>query len=125
MVAKMKFSWIFLFLLLSNSCYSNESGRVAYTPAQYLKNFALTSCVAEGSKSKEVVDDAVASANGYMELGSLAIDAYTEVHLLSQKFLAKKYPGLSGEKLIMMKCIDLFHSKELTAIAKKYSKKNK
>jgi hypothetical protein len=29
---------------------------------------------------------------------------------------------LSGERLIMMKCVDLYHSKELDRIAKKYAK---
>lgn len=108
---------------LSSLCYGSDDVRVHYTPTQYLKNYALSACIADGYKSKEVVDDATAGANGYKELGSLDIDAYNEAIALSKKFLAKEYKGISGERLIIMKCIDFYHSKELDRIARKYSGK--
>lgn len=83
--------------ILSASCYGDASTRENYTPVQYLKNYALSSCIAEGYQSKEVANDAVAAANGYKELGSLDIDAYNEVAALAPKFLSKSYMSQSGE----------------------------
>ena len=100
-----------------------DSVRVKYSPIQYLKNFALSTCIADGYKSDEVVKDSTAAAGGYLELGSLPFEAYEEATLLGKKFLAKEYQSISGAKLTLMKCIDLFHSKELDQLAKKYSKK--
>lgn len=121
MVAKVMLAICCVMALASAACYGDTSARKHYTPVQYLKNYALSSCVADGYQSKEVVNDAVAAANGYKELGSLDIDAYNEVALLGKKFLARNYLSQSSEKLILMKCIDFYHSKELDRIARKYA----
>jgi hypothetical protein len=97
--------------------------RVAYSPIQYLKNFALSTCIADGYKSEEVVKDGTAAAGGYLELGSFPFEAYEEAAALGKKFLAKDYQGKSGEQITLMKCIDLFHSKELDRLAKAYGKR--
>jgi hypothetical protein len=97
--------------------------RVAYSPIQYLKNFALSTCIADGYKSDEVVKDSLAAAGGYLELGRFPFEAYEEAALLGKKFLAKDYQSISGEQLTLMKCIDFFHSKELDQLARKYGKK--
>ena len=97
--------------------------RVQYSSIQYLKNFALSACIADGYKSDEVVKDSKAAAGGYLELGRLPIEAYEEAASLGRKFLVREYQSISGEKLTLMKCIDFFHSKELEQLAKKYSKK--
>jgi hypothetical protein len=118
-----KIASIFALVLVSSACYGQRIERENYTPVQYLKNYALSACIADGYQTKEVVDDAVAAANGYKELGSLDIDAYNEVAILSHQFLIKKYPSQSGEKLTLMKCIDFYHSKELEQLVHKYAKK--
>src|ERR1700687_1089088 len=97
--------------------------RVEYSPRQYLKNFALSACISEGYKSDEVVKDSSAVASGYLELGSLPHEAYVEAASLGRKFLAKEYQRVSGAKLVLMKCIDFFHSKELDRLATKYIRK--
>ena len=94
-----------------------------YSPTQHLKNFALSVCISDGYQSQEVKKDALDAAGGYFELGSFPIEAYEEVEALGKKFLAKEYKGIHGEKLTLMKCIDLFHSEELDQIVKKYNKK--
>lgn len=109
--------------LASSACYGGGTQKTHYTPIQYLKNYALSSCIADGYQSKDVVNDASAGANGYKELGSLDIDAYNEAAVLGRKFLAKKYLSQSGEKLILMKCIDFYHSTELDRLAHKYANK--
>jgi type VI secretion system (T6SS) amidase immunity protein Tai4 len=97
--------------------------RVEYSPAQHLKNFALSACIADGYKSDEVMMDSKAAAGGYLELGRLPYEAYEEAASLGKKFLTKEYRSSSGEKLTLMKCIDFFHSQELEQLAKKYNKK--
>jgi hypothetical protein len=97
--------------------------RVEYSPAQYLKNFALSVCISNGYKSDEVVKDSLAAAGGYLELGSFPFEAYEEADALSKRFLAKEYQGKHGEKLTLMKCIDFLHSEDLRQIVKKYGKK--
>ena len=97
--------------------------RVEYSPVQHLKNFALSTCVADGYKSEEVAKDSRAAAGGYLELGRLPLEAYEAAASLGKQFLAREYQSASGEKLTLMKCIDFFHSKELDQLARKYGKK--
>jgi hypothetical protein len=120
MVAKLIRAVYCTLALTSSLCYSDNSARKPYTDIQYLKNYGLSSCLADGYQSKDIVHDAVAAANGYKELGSLDIDAYNEVSVLGKKFLSRNYLSLSGEKLTLMKCIDFFYSKELDDLAQKY-----
>lgn len=96
--------------------------RVQYSAAQYLKNFALSVCIADGYKSEEVAKDSKAAAGGYVELGSAPIKAYEEVEALGKTFLAKDYPSIHGGQITLMKCIDFYHSKELAQLVKKYEK---
>jgi hypothetical protein len=94
--------------------------RVAYSLIEYLKNFALSICLSEGYTSKDVAKDSLAAAGAYSELGSLPFEAYESAEKLAKQFLAKKYVGISGEQMTLMKCIDLFHSKELDRLARTY-----
>lgn len=124
MAIKIVISPSFFFLaLVSLVCHGDSIEKKHYTPIQYLKNYALSSCIADGYQSKDVVNDATAGANGYKELGSLDIDAYNKAAVLGRKFLAKEYLSQSGEKLIIMKCIDFYHSQELDRLARKYANK--
>ena len=102
---------------------SAASARVPYSPVQYLKNFALSVCIAEGFQSDEVKKESNAAAGGYLELGRFPFEAHEEAAALAKKYLAKEYRGKSGQKLTLMKCIDLFHSKELDRLVRKYNRK--
>jgi hypothetical protein len=101
----------------------DASPRAIYSAAQYLKNFALSACIAEAYRSDEVKKDGSAAAGGYLELGSFPMEAYEEAAALGKKFLARTYRGKHGEALTLMKCIDLFHSTELEQVVRKYSGK--
>jgi hypothetical protein len=94
--------------------------RQTYTASEYLKNYALSTCIADGYLSGEVKADSAAAARGYLEFGELPLEAYTEATLLGRKFLEKNYKSVSGKTLTLMKCIDLFHSQELEHLAEKY-----
>lgn len=120
MVFKVKIMAIF-FGVFTVLCHAGNVERAHYTAEQYLKNYALSACLADGYKSPEIVNDATASANGYKELGSIDIDAYNSVLSVVRTTLKKEYLSQSGEKLTTMKCIDLYNSKELDTFVKKYS----
>ena len=94
----------------------------AYSPAQFLKNYALSTCLYGGYSDKTVKQDLLTGLNAYKELGKLDIDAYNEAADLAQRFLAKNYTGANGEKIVIMKCVDFFHSQELDSLAQRYVK---
>lgn len=48
---------------------ANAVTKIDYSPAEYLRNYALSVCIAEGYSAKEVKNDAAAAARGYMEFG--------------------------------------------------------
>jgi hypothetical protein len=106
----------------ASSAVEDTDVRFPYSPIQYLKNFALSVCISDGYGPGEIVKDSLGAAGGYFELGSFPIEAYEEAQALGKSFLAKEYKGIHGEKLTLMKCIDLFYSKELDKLAKKYNK---
>ncbi|QEY16738.1 type VI secretion protein [Cellvibrio sp. KY-GH-1] len=93
---------------------------IKYSAKDYFKNYALSSCIADGFKSNDARSDAAAAASGYLELGEYPLEAHTEATILGREFLKKPYKSISGADLILMKCIDFYHSKELESIATKY-----
>ncbi|MEL5335070.1 T6SS amidase immunity protein Tai4 family protein [Serratia nevei] len=103
---------------------ANAATKIDHSSAEYLKNYALSVCIAEGYSAKEVKNDAAAAARGYMEFGDYSLEAHTAVRALAKEFLAKHYDSMSGETMTMAKCIDLVHSQALQAIIKKYQGKN-
>ncbi|KGT95213.1 type VI secretion protein [Erwinia typographi] len=99
------------------------NAKVEYTPEQYLKNYALSTCVSDGYSSKEVKNDAAAAARGYVEFGDYSLSAHTAVRTLGRKFLSEKYTSQYGESMILAKCIDFYHSNELDELVKKFQGK--
>ncbi len=90
---------------------------------QNLKAYALNFCIGEAFKDqKSVQSETIVAARAYFDFGHFNHDAYIEAAKLATSFLAKNYVSENGEKLVMLKCIDLFNSKELDALAKKYSR---
>lgn len=113
-----------VFLLTLAVLNTEASANGKYSSAEYLKNYALSVCIAEGYSAKEVKNDAAAAAQGYTEFGDYSLEAHTAVRALAKEFLAKPYDSMSGEPMTMAKCIDLVHSQELQAIIKKYQGKD-
>jgi hypothetical protein len=101
------------------------SPRMPFTAAENLKNYGLSSCLADGLESREAKKDAEDAAGGYLELGSRGIAAYQEVAKAGRHYLEKKYLSHGGGKLVTMRCINFFYSKELDLIVKKHLRRNK
>lgn len=115
---------ILLAVAIAVTLNANAATKIDYSPAEYLKNYALSVCIAEGYSAKEVKNDAAATARGYMEFGDYSLETHTAVRALTKEFLAKPYDSMSGETMTMAKCIDLVHSQALQVIIKKYQGKD-
>lgn len=96
----------------------SANANAEYTSGQYIKNYALSVCVAKGYNSKQVKDDAAAAARGYLEFGDYSLAAHSAVRKLADQFLAKNYSSQSGEAMVLAKCIDFYHSAELDKLVK-------
>jgi Type VI secretion system (T6SS), amidase immunity protein len=93
--------------------------------AEEFMNYALSACLADGYKSQEVIRDASASARGYLELGGFPLEAHTEATTLGREFLKRDYQSSSGESLVLMKCLDFYHSRELANLVRKYGRRSR
>ena len=112
-----------ILLALATLCVSPAIAQQPYSAEQYLRNYALSTCIAQGYSSKEVKDDAAAAAPGYLEFGDYALAAHKAVRNAGQAFLQKKYPSQSGEPMTLAKCIDFYHSQELDKLVKTFKGK--
>ena len=106
------------------TCSHTANAKEKYSSEDYLKNYALSVCIAEGYSAAEVKNDAAAAARGYTEFGNYSLEAHTAVRNLAKQFLARQYDSMSGEPMTMAKCIDLYHSQELKQIISKYKDKD-
>ena len=119
MDSKIKYS-----LLIAMIFYTADTGaNTDYTPEQYIKNYALSTCISQGYRSKEVKNDAAAAARGYLEFGDYSLAAHTAVRKLGEEYLAKHYTSQSGEPMVLAKCVDLYHSKDLDKLIKRFKGK--
>jgi len=109
-----------ILLLLLTGCASVKADNENYSAKEYFKNYALSTCIADGYQSQETASDAAAAARGYLELGDLPLEAHTEATLLGREYLKREYKSKSGAALVLMKCIDFYHSDELEALYQKH-----
>lgn len=92
-----------------------------YSQKTLLKNWALSVCLGMVSNVAETRADANATASAYLEYGRQPLEAYDEVRKLAEGYAGRKYGGSVKSEFNTMKCIDLFHSKELDEITDKLS----
>jgi len=100
----------------------SESMTDKYSQKTLLKNWALSVCLAQISKDPASREDAGATASAYMEFGHQRIEAYDALRELADRYAKRRYGGSIKSEFNTMKCIDLFHSKELDDLATKFSK---
>ena len=94
-----------------------------YSQRELLKNWALCACLAFVTKDAATRDDIGATASGYLEYGRQPIGAYDELRTLAKKWTEKRYGGSIPSEFNTMKCIDMYHSRELDKLVAKLEKK--
>jgi methionine-rich copper-binding protein CopC len=94
----------------------------SYSQQDLLKNWALSTCLAIVATDPALRADANATAGAYMEFGHQAPEAYAALRELAENFAARRYSGSVEGRFDTMKCIDLFHSRELNSLAAKLAK---
>jgi Type VI secretion system (T6SS), amidase immunity protein len=113
-------------LLLARAAVPPDSSKPEvpkYSQVELLRNYAMARCLSQAFPGSALEPDATASAAGYLERGSVNADAYIEIAKLADTFLARKYPSQSAQPLQTMKCIDLFQSKDLNLVVKRFAAK--
>ncbi|AGB83034.1 hypothetical protein D781_2783 [Serratia sp. FGI94] len=90
---------------------------------QNYKDIALTYCISVAyKKSPEASKDAIASSGGIDAWSDYIIrDEASPIIALTKEYLAKNYHAKDGKSsLNLMKCMDMYHGKELDRLAKEY-----
>ncbi|WP_082485892.1 MULTISPECIES: T6SS amidase immunity protein Tai4 family protein [unclassified Acidovorax] len=84
-----------------------------YSQKTLLKNWALSICLAQVAQDERTAQDAASTAGAYLEFGHQDLVVYEQIRALVAKYVALQYGGSVPSEFKTMKCIDLFHSKEL------------
>ena len=82
-----------------------------------LKDWALSRCLAKVYADPAATKDANATASAYLEEGDLPIEAYHALDQLATDYANRKYSGSIDPTFGTKKCIDLFESDALRALA--------
>jgi hypothetical protein len=101
---------------------SETASTASYSQRDLLKNWALSICLAKVATEPGARDDANLAASAYMEFGRQGAEAYEALHKLADQYAARHYTGSVEGEFNTMKCIDLFHSRELNSLATRLAK---
>lgn len=93
-----------------------------YSQQDLLKNWALSACLAAVATDEVARADANATASAYMEFGRQDPAAYDALRQLAEQYARRNYGGSVPGQFNTMKCIDLYHSRELGRLVTKLSK---
>jgi len=112
-------------LAMSQHAAAQESQIRSYSQKTLLKNWALSRCLAQVAVGSAEKDDANATAGAYLEFGKQPLEAYEELGRLVDEYAGRAYRGSIESSFNTMKCIDLFHSRELDRLTDKLLSKAK
>jgi len=117
---------IILLSMVSIACSHQKNARnIDILEANLFRKFILSQCIARAYPNSEVACEARAASAGYMEFGSLPIEAYEEAVHLVEKTLSVPYLGKDGRPLHIMKCLDLSTSPAMTDLIEKYASESR
>ncbi len=122
---KMRFTLIWgLFICLIQQASAHVPQTDKYSQKTLLKNWALSRCLAKSYDDEGIKEDANATASAYLEYGKQGIETYNKLNVLVDKYVSLTYGGSIKSEFKTMKCIDLYHSKELEQEVSAALKKN-
>jgi hypothetical protein len=95
------------------------TGKGANNQKMLMKNWALSTCFARIAQDQATKTDAGLTASAYLQNSQQDIEDFDKIDKIVDKVLAMKYGGSVQSNYNTMKCIDLFHSKELDRLVGK------
>jgi hypothetical protein len=108
-------------LAVAQPVYGQSADARKYSQRLLLKNWALSRCLGQVYPNGKATEDANATASAYLEFGRQPIQVYEALNVIVDRYANKKYSGSVRTEFNTMKCIDLFHSKELDTFSRQYS----
>ncbi|GAA5175551.1 T6SS amidase immunity protein Tai4 family protein [Niveibacterium umoris] len=102
----------------TTTAVAQEPTTAKYSQKTLLKNWALSRCLAQIAPDEASRNDANATAAAYLEFGHQPIETYEAIDKLVVTFIKREYAGSTKSSYNSMKCIDLFHSRDLDAIVR-------
>lgn len=98
---------------------------VKRTNAENFKDRALASCISAAYKGSPAGEDANISKSAFLEWSNYDDDkGNPATDRLVEKYLRRDYSnpveGYAGAKFQLLKCIDMYHSRELNELVRKY-----
>ncbi|WP_341674981.1 T6SS amidase immunity protein Tai4 family protein [Niveibacterium sp. SC-1] len=101
----------------------DQSGVPSRTNGQNYKDRALAGCIATAYKGSPAGDDASASTGAYLDWTAFDAELEPLLDALIAKYLARNYMGspeaYAGARFELLKCIDLYRSKDLEQLMRK------
>lgn len=88
-----------------------------YSQKTLLKNWTLSRCLGQAYGIKAAEDDAYRTAGAYLEFSRVPVERFERLSALVEKYLRADFRGSVEGSYNTMKCIDLFHSRELDRLA--------
>jgi hypothetical protein len=102
-----------------------SSGKSKSDQKILMKNWALSICFAQITRDETTKKDASATARAYLENSQQGLEAFEQIGKLVNKYANLKYGGSDKSDYNTMKCIDLFHSKELDRLVSSHVKQGR
>jgi hypothetical protein len=96
-----------------------------YSDKDMLKNWALSRCIAAIVKDEAAREDAYATAGAYFEFAEYSLETYGKLKEIVSKYVSKKYGGSIPSEFNTMKCIDMYHGKELDELVRTVTERAK
>jgi hypothetical protein len=101
------------------SAAQRPCARVSTEEETWLKDWALSRCLAQAAQGEKAGKDASETAAAFLERGSRPWATYEKLEDLVRTFLARQYSGSADAPgdYNTLKCIELFHSREVERLA--------
>ena len=115
---------VLLLLPLTHVFGADAIDAIHRTNAENFKDRALAACMSAANKGSPAGDDASVTTSAFIEWTYYDDKGNAAVDKLIQKYLGRDYSnpveGYAGAKFNTLKCIDLYHGRELAELVRKY-----
>ena len=115
-----------LALLFCSAAYAgaDKIDAIHRTNAENFKDRALSACIATANKETPAGNDARIATSAFIEWTYYDDKANAAVDKLIEKYLSRDYSnpveGYAGVQFNTLKCLDLYHSRELRDLVRRY-----